>query len=356
MPEISIIIPILNSASTLNKCLESVRSQTFSDWEAICIYDNSDDNSMEIIQNFVRKDSRFIFIQGRNKLLAGARNDGIKKSKGKYIFFLDSDDSLVPNAFERCVKEFQKRYCDIVIFGTDIVPKNPRASNWHYMVLSTPNRFYKQFSTKALFGEDSARPFVWRNAYTKQFLERSGVLFDETCAVGEDQVFQICAFPHAENGISFIKDKLYQYTWNRSGSLMSEYDKDILFKMKGHIQMVDSVFSYWNSRNYDKLSKKDIAIWAVFFLGYEIPYLKQEIIDKLSIQMKELFAKWFDEEVVFQLPSFCQKKSNKLQSYVSLKQNKWYNFRELLLIQYFWGGLFYMINLLAKKVFIKLKM
>ncbi len=302
MPEISVIIPILNSASTLERCLESVRSQSFSDWEALCVYDDSHDDSKEIIAKVAREDTRFVFVQGRNINLAAARNDGIKAAKGKYIFFLDSDDALLPIAFERCNEEFLRKSCDIVVFGTEILPYKPRATEWYYKVLQTRNRFYRTFSEKALFLENSARPFVWRNAFSKDFLIKNALLFDESCFVGEDQVFQLCAFPHAKNGISFIKDKLYQYTWNRTGSLMAEYGKDILFRLRGHIHMAESVFRYWESRGYDKLSKADIAVWAVCFLGDEISYLPKEQIDELSNQTDNFFSLWIDDKIRKKMP------------------------------------------------------
>ena len=115
--------------------------------------------------------------------------------------FLDSDDTFLPNALLRVKKEFEKHNCDIVVYGTKIIPEKPRAEVWYYYVLTTPNRYYKKFTTKALCGEMSARPFVWRNAFMKEFIKKNDLRFDEDCKVGEDQIFQICAFPHAENGI-----------------------------------------------------------------------------------------------------------------------------------------------------------
>ncbi|WP_191016999.1 glycosyltransferase family 2 protein [Treponema zioleckii] len=338
MPEISVIIPILNSATTLERCLESVRSQTFHDWEALCVYDDSLDDSKKIIAKTVREDTRFVFVQGRNINLAAARNDGIKAATGKYIFFLDSDDALLPNAFERCYKEFLRRTCDIVVFGTEILPDIPRASDWYYRVLQTRNKFYRKFSEKALFLENSARPFVWRNAFLKDFLDENELFFDETCFVGEDQVFQLCAFPNVQNGISFIKEELYQYTWTRSGSLMAEFNKDILFRLRGHIHMVDSVFRYWAFRNYDNLSKADIAVWCIYFLGWEIPYLPKDKIDALAKPIDKLFLTWLVAALLNELPNTIRCIAINLQNHIALQPNRWRHLKELLCWERYWGG------------------
>lgn len=340
MSEISVVIPIRNSSSTLRRCFNSIIAQSYSDWEALCVYDSSEDDSQKIIEEYCQRDIRFKFVHGRNKLLAGARNDGIKNSSGKYVFFLDADDVFLPNAFERCLDEFLRRSCDIVVFGTEIVPETPKAPNWYYESLITPDTFYAEFSPRALFLEKSARPFVWRNAYKKNFLTENNLFFDESCAVGEDQVFQLCAFPHAKNGISFISDKLYQYTWHRKGSLMEEYSKDIVFRLRGHIQMVDSVFRYWDSKNFDKLTRISIAIWALYFLGSEIPYLDNEKINLLSEDIGRLFeTQYLAEKQLRSLPNICRKKAHLLKDCSTCVKTRLDLLWETLWWEWYWGGI-----------------
>ena len=322
MPEISVIIPVRNSASTLTRCLESVISQTYSDWEALCVYDDSDDNSLAIIKEYCEKDSRFVLVRGRGVNLSCARNDGMKSASGKYILFLDSDDAFLPNAFLRIRAEFEKRGCDIIVFGTKLEPNTPRVDCRLQLSMSTPNKFYRSFSAKALFGEPSARPFVWRNAFRREFIEKNSLYFDEGCKVGEDHVFQLCAFPFAENGILFIKESLYRYTWSRKGSLMDTYNRNSVFKLKGHIKMVDSVFLYWEKREFSRISKKDISVWALYFLTEEIPYLANEKLCALSGDLDELFHAHIDDRTLRSLPRVTRKKALKLQSHRTYTKNR----------------------------------
>ena len=92
MPKVSVIIPAYNQAKYLEDALNSVRNQTFEDWECIIVNDGSTDNTEEIAKKFVNLDIRFKYIYQENKGLAGARNTGLKHAKGDFIQFLDSDD------------------------------------------------------------------------------------------------------------------------------------------------------------------------------------------------------------------------------------------------------------------------
>ena len=95
MPKISVVIPVYNVGSYLAECLDSVISQDFKDIEIICVNDCSADNSLEILKKYAGKDSRIKIVNHEyNKGLGAARNTGLRKAAGKYVFFLDSDDFL----------------------------------------------------------------------------------------------------------------------------------------------------------------------------------------------------------------------------------------------------------------------
>lgn len=92
----SIIIPTYNRAYLLPIALDSIRIQTFPDWECIIVDDGSTDNTKDLAQKYIEKDKRFRYIHQENKERSVARNNGIKNAIGKYICFLDSDDSYLP--------------------------------------------------------------------------------------------------------------------------------------------------------------------------------------------------------------------------------------------------------------------
>ena len=93
MPIFSIVIPVYNVAQHLRECLDSALSQTFSDWEAICVDDGSTDGSGEILDEYAAKDRRFKVIHQANAGVSAARNTGISNATGEYITCLDGDDA-----------------------------------------------------------------------------------------------------------------------------------------------------------------------------------------------------------------------------------------------------------------------
>lgn len=90
--KVSVIIPVYNSAQYLTKCIESMLNQTLKEIEIICVDDGSTDESLAIIKNYKKLDSRIKILTQENKYAGVARNNGMRIAKGEYLFFLDSDD------------------------------------------------------------------------------------------------------------------------------------------------------------------------------------------------------------------------------------------------------------------------
>lgn len=117
MCKISVIIPVYNTEKYLDKCLSSVINQTFKDIEIILIDDGSTDSSYEICKKYANDDERIILIQQSNQGQGFARNNALLKSKGEYLFFLDSDDYIELDAFKILFKEAIDKNSDLVMFG-----------------------------------------------------------------------------------------------------------------------------------------------------------------------------------------------------------------------------------------------
>ena len=115
--KVSIIIPIYNVAKFINRCVDSVIAQTYSNIEIILVDDESPDNCPEICEQYARRDDRIVVIHKKNGGLSDARNAGIEKASGDYIFFLDSDDYVEINLIERLILEAQNNESDVVICG-----------------------------------------------------------------------------------------------------------------------------------------------------------------------------------------------------------------------------------------------
>ncbi len=112
---ISILIPCYNQGHFLNETLQSILNQTYTNWECIVIDDGSPDNTKDIVANWKKKDNRFIYLEKANGGRSSARNLGLDTAKGEFIQFLDADDFLHHEKFEKSMKLFRKENSDIVI-------------------------------------------------------------------------------------------------------------------------------------------------------------------------------------------------------------------------------------------------
>lgn len=122
MALVSIVTPVFNASKSLKKTVTSVREQTFSDWELLLVDDYSQDNSSEIARDFAKQDSRIkVFQQTENKGAAAARNLAIENASGRYIAFLDSDDSWLPEKLERQLDYMERNKVGFVCSGYSVV-------------------------------------------------------------------------------------------------------------------------------------------------------------------------------------------------------------------------------------------
>ena len=116
---VSVIIPVYNAAGTLSKCLDSVCGQKLTqDFEVICVNDGSTDSSADILIEYEKRYPELVVIEEENRGGAGARNCGLQKAEGKYLFFLDADDFLPQGVLQKLLDDAQKSGAEIVIGKT----------------------------------------------------------------------------------------------------------------------------------------------------------------------------------------------------------------------------------------------
>ena len=117
-PEFTVIMPAYNASAYIEEAINSVLNQTFDDFELLIIDDGSTDDTRVIVEGFCDADERVIYIKNSMNLgVSGARNIGIERSRGRYIAFLDSDDTWLPNKLERQRKAFHDTLA-IIVYGS----------------------------------------------------------------------------------------------------------------------------------------------------------------------------------------------------------------------------------------------
>lgn len=124
MPKISIIVPVYNAENYIDKCVDSILGQTFTDFELILIDDGSADHSPQLCDEYAKRDNRIIVIHQKNAGVGAARNAGLDAARGEYVAFVDSDDWIDLSFLEKCMENIQRANCDVCIAGFYFVNEN----------------------------------------------------------------------------------------------------------------------------------------------------------------------------------------------------------------------------------------
>ena len=214
--KVSIIIPIYNTGDKLVRCLESVLNQTHVDFECLMIDDGSNDQSPRIIDEFAAKDSRFTAIHKPNGGVSSARNEGLKVSKGEWVVFLDSDDSLKPNHLEAMLSTAEDGI-DIVLTGFEHSLEDNIIVKGHQY----EHKVYKGKDGIALFlGSTDVLSYMipWDRMYRRNVIKDNNIKFDTNLSLSEDRLFcyyyLLCA-----DGIATISDITYLHDVSNQNTL-----------------------------------------------------------------------------------------------------------------------------------------
>lgn len=223
MDKISIIIPIYNVDKFLERCLDSIVQQSYSNLEIICINDGSTDNSLKICNLFKEKDNRIQVISQKNKGLASVRNLGIKLATSNLICFIDSDDYIEFDFIEKlyfCLKEYE---ADMVV------------SNVRYISANTKNKYLltEEYKDKYLLTrEEAMKDYLKLNGglgnYIVNKLYRIDIFKNVTFPEGKlfEDAFSMFKLIHNANKIAIEKDAIYNYCL-RDESITGSYQPSI---------------------------------------------------------------------------------------------------------------------------------
>ena len=230
-PEISVIVPVYNVEKYIRNMMESVRVQTFSDFEVLIINDGSPDNSQEIIDEFCARDSRFRSYYKENGGVASARNYGLDLARGRYVVFYDPDDYIPPKSLEYMHAVAEKNDAEIVQgvivednLGTKTIYLNTQKLAQTKNIKPTDSRFYNTWS-------------LCCKMFSRKLIEEHNVRF-EILKTAEDGVFLFKLLRHATrifgcNKIVYIY--LKRPFWEGSSAtqiVTKQYLEDVLCSQK----------------------------------------------------------------------------------------------------------------------------
>lgn len=215
---ISVIIPVYKVEEYIDRCLDSVVSQTYHNLEIILIDDGSPDRCPEICDNWAKKDSRFKVIHQKNMGVAEARNTGLDSFTGKYLAFVDSDDCIEPDMIETLYRKLKVTEADIVICGID--KKNIDGTDWIEQypicneVLTSEGVFRRSIENGGW-----QYTVLWNKLYTREVI---GDVRFISKKIHEDEMFCSILFTRCKKVVCMEK-KLYHYL-QRPNSIMTGSD------------------------------------------------------------------------------------------------------------------------------------
>lgn len=293
----SIVIPAYNAEEYLLECIDSLKRQTYKDFEVIVVDDGSKDNTLALCNNLSEKykDIRIKAVHQTNQRQIAARINGIDHSEGKYIMFLDADDKLAENSLEVIHKAIVKYKTDIVIYNGlrfygDTV--QPYKTCYCEDILLLKGKSYSKFKEDVI----STTRFntVWDKAFKRELIIESERFKDVSyISTEEDFLMQLPWIDKASSAVYLPKD-LYLYRLNTGSITFQKYDP---YSFKSAVFIFNVVMRYsknWNIPNGEMIARRRF-LWRV---SGSIRQLGNKSIEK-SYKEKLEFVKEISENDVF---------------------------------------------------------
>lgn len=226
--KVTVVIPVYNVEKYLDRCVESVVSQTYPNLEIILVDDGSTDRCPEICDDWAGRDSRVKVIHKANAGLGMARNSGIEQATGTYIFFFDSDDYVDVTTVEKCVRRATENHAQAVLYGSADAFEDGR-------IAKIPMKLKKVFFEKAAIHNELLPGFFTYSMgfgasccmkmFSLDVIRRHHICFQsERELISEDAFFVLEYFTQIERAC-VVPENLYFY-YKRTGSLTKSYRED----------------------------------------------------------------------------------------------------------------------------------
>ena len=265
MPKVSVIIPVYNTEKYLRKCLDSVCNQTLSDIEIICINDRSLDSSFEILKEFAQQDDRIKLIDfNENKGAAAARNAGLDAAQGEFVGFVDSDDFIDFDFYEKLYTKAKETGADAA--KGNVYNYNPQTQETYLSEFYNMNDKIRENKAYFHYGFTSA-------IYSRQLLAQNNIKFPEGIVYFEDPYFSVQVLLNLKN-IVIVDDAKYFYTDISQSisrcTLEVSYANDFLLVSKNIAEILNN-------------SKIDCASYTIIFqflYNFCINWLNEKVSNK----------------------------------------------------------------------------
>lgn len=345
--KISVIIPVYNAEEFLDESINSILNQTFTDIELVCVNDGSKDNSLEMLNNFAKKDSRVKVIDKPNGGCGSARNKALDNAKGEYVYFFDPDDYVLPDAFEKLYNNAISNDSDLVMFKIarfrDGEPINYSIPGFNFdeifLNVDFNNFTFNYHDIKRFVLNASFAP--WSKLYKKEFLDKYDDFRFDLGVAFDDVPFHVKSLLRASK-ISFIPEFFYHYRLSNPNSVNNTKSNQIdimkicdlvetFLKEEGYFTefiqefvtfKVTQILNYIISSNYEEYfqaAKKEFAEIKRTYLdnpNFDNNILPKESFDKINIILKSfsLESYKFNIEIFKHEQNYPQQEQNNVET------------------------------------------
>jgi len=263
---VSVIIPTYNRAAIITDTIKSVQSQQYSNWECLIVDDYSTDNTNELVKSLARQDNRFKYLKNtRSKGAPGARNTGLFNAKGSYIFFLDSDDLLLPHYIESRVFYFDQNPCTDIVVG--LQKRIEDGIETFYLNVASPVhplvRFYSLYPYSDI-------PWINNTLIKRNFIVDNNIEWDESVEVHQDIQFNLSLLVKKPivRWLQTSFDSYWVYKTNRA-TIGTQTRNEV----DTYLKLIEIYWFYLSENKFDyslrKLIKKQYAA-LLFYLCQQV--------------------------------------------------------------------------------------
>lgn len=273
-PLISVIIPVYNTAPYLYESIGSIMNQTLYDIEIIVINDCSTDESDAIICSMMANDKRIIYKKFEiNRGLSIARNEALKLAKGKYVYFMDSDDVILHDALEKCYSLCEKNNLDFVFFDGDVFcDKGIPSLSWNYQRTEQydENTIYEgEELFKDMLNTYAHRSVVWLMLISRTHLERLSLSFYPGI-IHEDELFTALLYLQTSR-IGCLKQSLIKHRVRNNSIMTKRYS---IRNVSCYITILDELFAFAHTYGHVGIVRKyaRYTLNPVFETAKVLPY------------------------------------------------------------------------------------
>ena len=288
-PFFSIIVPIYNIEKYLKKCVDSILSQDYNDFELLLIDDGSRDSSSTICDEYAEKDSRIKVIHKPNGGLVSARNKGVETATGQYICYVDGDDWVGPHWLQKIYKVIIKHKPDIVLYDSvkKYVDREEKIFNrlepgfYDKEMMISKIYPYLIYDKKQKFCHNIIFPVAWNKIYKSEILKKH-YCREEKIRMGEDHAFSYeCML--AANSVYYVDEVLYYYNQTNINSMTSTYDKN---RFNNNEILFDYIKQNIDLSNYDLSKQFNVfkAHWIIMGISHEVKSHRKISISTVHIR------------------------------------------------------------------------